>query len=271
MKVIVVEKDKLELYELNYFENGFDVPYLLKKGGEVLIKPILVKDYVKYEYAKQILEIKKNEINDIKVIQMSYLDFLIECICKQKEQINQLYLILNLCLGFKNINIAKDKNKNCIVSCNKDNNIEKIIYSKDFDEIASIILHQNDSNYDDRYINPDVREMMEEYYKTKYKNIDYPSFEKRKAFVTSKTGLTTKQLNEIPYREFDMIYHASVDSDIYIGQKIIQGSYKYEVKKDISHPLFTPDKDPYQEIFEDTTVLTEKGISGVESLNKINQ
>ena len=112
---------------------------------------------------------------------------------------------------------------------------------------------------------------MEEYYRVKYKDIVSPSFEKRKAFVSSKTGLITKQLNEMPYREFDMIYHASVDSEIYIGQKIIQASEKYEVKGDVSHPLFTPDKDPYSEIFDDTTVLNNKGISGTESLGNINK
>ena len=47
--------------ELKYFYNGYDVPYQLKDGNILNIKPILVKDYPYYEMAKTILEIQKNE------------------------------------------------------------------------------------------------------------------------------------------------------------------------------------------------------------------
>ena len=88
--------------------------------------------------------------------------------------------------------------------------------------------------------------------------------------MSSKMGMPFKELNELTYREFDLIYNASVESEIYIGQKIIQGSYKYEVKEDIRHPLFEQKKDPYAEIFEDTSVLGNKGISGANQLNNMN-
>jgi len=51
------------------------------------------------------------------------------------------------------------------------------------------------------------------------------------------------------YRYFNMIYKAGIDEDIYIGQKIIQGSEKYEVKEDVRHPLFEKDKDVLEEVF----------------------
>ena len=72
------------------------------------------------------------------------------------------------------------------------------------------------------------------------------------------------------YREFDLIYNANVNSEIYIGEKIIQGSYKYDVKEEIVHPLFKVKEDPYAKIFEDTNKLSGKGISGAEQLNKMN-
>ena len=77
-------------------------------------------------------------------------------------------------------------------------------------------------------------------------------------------------MNELPYREFELIYDACKDSEIYIGQKIIQGSYKYDVKEDIKHPLFEPKKDPYEELFTDTSTLVSKGISGAENLTAMN-
>lgn len=51
---------------------------------------------------------------------------------------------------------------------------------------------------------------------------------------------------------------------------MIQCSEKYEVKEEIRHPLFEPKKDPYAEIFEDTTILSSKGVSGAENLNVLN-
>ena len=61
-----------------------------------------------------------------------------------------------------------------------------------------------------------------------------------------------------------------LNSEIYFAQKMVQCSYKYEVKDDVKHPLFEPKKDPYAEIFEDTTILGQKGIGGAENLNALN-
>ena len=256
--------------ELRYFCNGFDVPYKLKEGGELIIKPILVKDYPYYETAKNILEIPKNETNDINIIRMSYLEFLFNII-----NVNDIYKsffikICELCLGYKNIGIIEHNNKRCIALCDDEEIVKYIITPKEFDEIRKIILNQNDSNYDDRYVNPDVRELMEQYYKVKYSNSRHPSLEEKKAYVTSRTGIDIQMLNEMTYRYFDMVYSSSVNSEIYIAQKMIQCAYKYDVKEDIKHPLFEPKKDPYAEIFEDTGILGEKGISGADKLNAQN-
>lgn len=257
----------LEIMELNYFVNMLDVPYELKKGGVLQIKPILVKDYLRYSWAKEILEISKNEINDIEIIQMSYLEFLIKKIFTvNKELEEKLRWIVKLCLNEDYVAFVDNK----LIICEKDSTIKYIITPKEFDDISKIIQSQNDPNYDDRYVSPEVKELMQEYYKVKYQNIISPSLEKRKAFVSSKTGKTFSQLNELPYREFELIYDACKDSEIYIGQKIIQGSYKYKVDGDIKHPLYESKKDPYEELFTDPSVLSSKGISGAENLTAMN-
>lgn len=153
---------------------------------------------------------------------------------------------------------------------NEDNmTIKWVISSKEFDDIIKIILSYNDINYDDRYINPDVKKLAEEYYSVKYRDINTPTLEKQKAFVSSKIGKSFKELNELPYREFNLIYEACKDSEMYIAQKIIQGSYKYDVKEDVVHPLFEKKKDMYSEIFTDTSTLSNKGISGAEQLGSM--
>lgn len=261
----------LKELELKYFCNGFDVPYKLKNSEEILnIKPILVKDYPYYEMAKIILEIDKNEINDIKIIKMSYLEFILNLIETDQLYANCLVSLCNLCFGYEKVGVSTHKNKKVLCLCDEDEIVKYIITSKDFEEIAKIILNQNDANYDNRYINPEVKELMAEYYKVKSKNTKSPTLEEKKAFVTSKTGIMFSQLNEMPYRHFDMVYSSNVNSEIYIAQKMVQCSYKYEVKEDVKHPLFEPKKDPYAEIFEDTTILKDKGISGAEQLNALN-
>lgn len=252
--------------ELQYFCNGYDVPYNIKDGGILNIKPILVKDYPYYENAKDILELPKNETNNIDIIKMSYLEFLITILQYEEIYQNLFIKLCELCFGYKKIGIVEHKNKKCIALCEEDETIKYIITPKEFDDIIKIILNQNDANYDGRYINPEVRELMEQYYKVKYSNSRHPSLEEKKAYVTSKTGLDIKTLNNMTYRYFDLVYSSNVNSEIYFAQKMVQCSYKYDVKEDVKHPLFEPKKDPYAEIFNDTTILSEKGISGAENL-----
>ena len=265
--VFVVDLKDLEL---KYFCNGYDVPYEIKNGGVLNIKPILVKDYPIYEIAKGILEINKNEINDINVIKMSYLEFLFNLINVNTTYNNGLIEICRLSFGYEKIAIGIHNNKKCLLLCDEDNVVKYIIMPKEFDDIIKIILNQNNANYDNRYVSPEVRELMEEYYKVKYNNIRTPSLEEKKAYVISKTGDNLSQINDMPYRLFDLIYNSCINSEIYFAQKMVQCSYKYEVKEDVKHPLFEPKKDPYAEIFEDTSVLKEKGINGADKLEAQN-
>ena len=265
--VFVVDIKELEL---RYFCNGYDVPYEIKNGGTLYIKPILVKDYPLYESSKGILEINKNEINDINIIKMSYLEFLFNLINVDIIYNNGLIEICKLVLGYEKIAIGVHNNKKCLLLCDEENTVKYIITSKEFDDIIKIILNQNNANYDNRYVNPEVRELMEEYYKVRYNNIRTPSLEEKKAYVLSKTGMNLNQINDMPYRLFDLIYNSCINSEIYFAQKMVQCSYKYEVKEDVKHPLFEPKKDPYAEIFEDAGILKEKGITGADGLNNLN-
>ena len=260
----------LKELELKYFCNGYDVPYKLKDNRILNIKPILVKDYPYYEVSKLLLEIPKNEVNDIEVIKMSYLEYIEKIINSSEYFASNMVVLCNLCFGYDKVGFSKHKNKTCLCLCDEDEKVEYIITPKDFDEIAKIILNQNDSNYDNRYINPEVKELMESYYKAKSNNFRSPSLEEKKAYTTSKTGIKLSELNEMTYRYFDLIYNSCVSSEIYVAQKMVQCSYKYEVKEDVKHPLFEQKKDPYAEIFEDTTILGQKGISGAEQLNALN-
>ena len=259
----------IENLELLYFCNGTPVPYKLKDGGNVNIYPILVKDKNIYDYCSQILQIKKNEINDIEIIQMSYLEFLLKKVIVPDESRayqGQLYNIFRYCLHENNISFCMEdgkffykNNKICIFIFEDDwKTIKAIITPSDFDDISKIILFQNDPDYDDRYLSPEVREIVSEYYKLKYNDITSPTLEKQKAFVISKTGITLNELNEMTYRMFSEVYSAGIDSEIYIGQKIIQGSEKYITKKDIIHPMFAKKEDKIEAAFTSKDTVENK-------------
>lgn len=266
----------LDYYTNMYFSNGEDAPYEVRKGGTLTIKPILVKECFLYEWAKSVLLINKNEIEDPSVISMSYLEFLITQIFNEdinpshEEYLSQFLWIIEHCLGYTNVSINREGKKTCLVLANEEDVIEKIVTPKEFDDISVIILNQNDPSYDGRYVAPEVRELMADFYRAKYRDIGKPSLEKRKAFVCSKLGKNFKEIGEMTCREFELIYDEALSSEMYIGEKIIQGSFKYDVKEDIVHPLFRKKTDPYAEAFEDTSILSSKGIAGAEQLMALN-
>ena len=211
-------------------------------------------------------------MNDINIIKMSYLEFIFNLIQTDmgKEYAGYLINICRLCFGYENIASGINNNKPCLYLCDDEQIVKYIINPKEFDDIIKIILNQNDANYDNRYVNPEVRELMAEYYKVRHNDIRTPNLEEKKAYVIGKTGMNINQLNDMSYRLFDLIYNSCVNSEIYFAQKMVQCSYKYEVKEDVKHPLFEKKKDPYAEIFEDTGVLSSKGITGAEMLNDLN-
>ena len=162
-----------DFYENNYFEMGIPVPFKLK-GGEVTIHPVLVKDANKYDYAKQILLIDKNKTNDIEVLQMSNLEYLLN-LCLQEEIIQtQLAMLLSLCLhedyvSYKTMDgqLIRENNRPLIVICEADGTIKAKITPKEFDVIKKIILFQNDKDYDDTEYSAEMQEQIELWIKVK--------------------------------------------------------------------------------------------------------
>lgn len=251
--------------ELLYFQSNKPVKYKLKCGVEIQINPILVEDWGIFENCLDIIKIYKNEINDFEIVKMNYLDFLIYNIQKEKELYKnskteiKLATLLYYSLGEELISIENDSNgKNNLAILNKDSTIKYFINHKEFDDIKSIILHQNIYDYDDRYIDPEIRMAIEAYNKTKARNQSSPTFEKQKVFVISKTGISMDKLNSMTYRTFSQLYSLNIKEDLYLSRTIIKSSQKYEIKEDIIHPLFEKDKDILDEIFIDAESFVQK-------------
>lgn len=259
--------------EAMYFANDEIVPYGIKnslnnKEYIINIKPILVKDWSLFGGCLDLFEYQQQDFNDINIISMNYLEFVVNILLKQENKIyeTKLAMIFNYSCGINDIRLGTFRNKTCLVIFENNKEVA-IITAKEFDEIRKIILYQNRYDYDDRYVNPEVKKLYETYVKSKNKNVENPTLEKQKIFVISKTGISMKDINNMTYRTFSQVYKTNVQVDLYFANKMLQANER--IKDDVVYPLYEKEKDKYAELFVGMNKLSELGISGTEQLQNI--
>ena len=195
----------INYYKDTYFTFDEPVPYKLKCGEILYISPIYLINYMLFITSYGILNIDKNSTNDVEIISMSYLKFLVERVFPySKESIQQFVNICILCMGLKEPEIKLTDNKR-VVLYDKDNS-NLLITQKEFDDIKKIILYQNLLNFDDSYINPELKENMEELDRLKNKNLEPPSLERRIAIITSHCGMNKKEQLEMTIRSHSLLF-----------------------------------------------------------------
>ena len=234
-----VDNEKLNYYTRYYFSNNKPVPFKLKYNNYVIhIKPVTVEMAAFYHDNVGILLIDKNMESSVEIISMSYLQYLIDVLFVKEEYQRTLVTILNLSFGDEySYTMGHDEKGKVYLGIVKNNETISRITPKEFDKISDIILNYNDPNFDNRYISEDLRKTMEDYYRLKFKNQRIPTLEEKKLFVSFKSGLTLKEINEMSYRHFDIMYNQCVSNDMFFSQKILQASEKYKVE-DLVYPLF---------------------------------
>ena len=187
-----------------YFAHDKSVPYQLRDGNTLNILPVYVQDYAVFYHSVGILKIDKNALNKVEYIQMKYLQFLFEVMFPQdKFYIQQFINIINLCLDLKKAMINADEHGKVYIY---DEEKQIKIDAKDFDEISRIIMYQNFYRYDDSYVNPDVQRAMREVDELKGKAYEEISLERKEAIITAHTGISKKDLEEMTYRSFSMLF-----------------------------------------------------------------
>lgn len=197
----------IEYLKRKYFYFDDPVPYKSNNNQIIFIYPISLRDSEFFLSSKEVLEIDKNSLPDVKIIQMTYLEFLCKVVLQEEEQRQKLLNILILCLKFNNpIIVYDEKNKPFLIDKEK----EIIINSKDFDEIKRIILYQNLIDYDDEYVNPELQQKIDEDKMLKMRNVDFPSLERKMSIITAHTGILKKDQLEMTYRT-----HSSLFQEVY--------------------------------------------------------
>lgn len=197
-------KIDLDYLQRAYFTFDEPVPYQLQNKETICIRPVGVKDSAVFLSCVDILALEKNNSNDVAIIQMSYLDFLLSVVAPCDKQLYQkLVSIFVLCLGVQQLDLFTDDNghycfKSDLFSC---------LTRKDFDNIRRIILYQNILHYDDEYVNPDLQAAMNDVNKLKNKNIDYPNLERRIAIITAHCGLPKAEQLKMSMRSHTALFN----------------------------------------------------------------
>lgn len=241
----------LDLYRKAYFY--FDSPAEYKiKDKTLLIYPIIVKNSEIFLSSLSVISIDKNSTDSVEIIQMSYLDFIYKVLFQEQMNISKFLNILKYCLHIENeaIEIGYDVNNKPFLR-DKDSDIE--IKSKDFENIRRIIMYQNLIHYDDEYINPEIKQMMNEVDAVKNAGIELPSIERRMAIITAHCGISKQEQMNMTYRSHSLLFeevYGEVEFEttrpilLYAGKGNEIDHWIYKKKKD-KYDGYMTDADSY--------------------------
>ena len=253
------------------------------------VKPVLVRDFFQFNSAKDVLNIEKNKIPNIDIIQMTYLRFLLMMMLEQEGFKEDFLTILALSLGVKydatkrnpsfepNEILTQQARKNevevwingwdvrfrlsdsKVILCLYDDENLVEIDDAQFDELRKVILLQNIYKYDDTEMSDDFRRVVEEFYRLKNKDIVLPTLEDRLMAVCISSAYKLEELYVMPLRLFDALLERSIDKLEYQVNKLIVNLAQGKVEGlNLSHWVYKTKKDKYSEIFTDAQDLVKK-------------
>ena len=195
-------KIDIDFLTSQYFCFDLPVPYILSNQQQIILSPLMLDKSEIFLSSVGLLTIDKNSSSDTNIIQMSYLQYIVDILITQSNVYKQQFInILGLCLNFFHPEIHKDNHGRPLLI---DNGIT--ITSKDFEDIKTIILYQNLLHYSDEYINPDMKAAMMEVDYLKNKDIEMPTIERKIAIITAHCGLSKKEQMAMTYRSHSLLF-----------------------------------------------------------------
>ena len=192
----------LDLYRKAFFY--FDLPAEYKIGDKILhIYPISVKDSEVFLSSMSVINIDKNAVDSVEIIQMSYLDFVYKVLFQEAVNVSKFLNILKYCLHINKPFVGYTKQNRPYL---RDNETALEINAKDFENIRRIILYQNLIHYDDEYINPDIKKMMSEVDAVKSARVEQPTIERKMAIITAHCGINKQEQMNMTFRSHSLLF-----------------------------------------------------------------
>ena len=257
--------------------NGYYVPMQepIPYGENWKLFPIKVKDSLKWFGSIDILDQdkEKNLSGNIEYISASYLKYLLLKTQEDATIESKLDFILRLSLNISNdydILLLTENDKCKIVVCqlSLDKNGElianadtvKTITENEFNDIRKIILYQNIEGYNDKYIDPEIQEVIDEVqeYKAKRNANGKITMANKIAVVQNATHFTHTQIMNMSLREFEKAFTTQVDKVEYMCLRIAELNPNVKFDKPIHHWATTYDSNPTDEAFVDYGNFTQK-------------
>lgn len=241
-----------------YFTQDIPVIYKLKNKQEILIYPILVKNFAIFNSNVDILTIEKNNTSDPNIIRMSYLEYVLSLLQCDKKYMYKLLYIVKHCLKEDYISVIEVSGKKCLAITDEQQIVKYYINSSDFEEVRKIILYQNIHDYDDIEVSQDIKKVMDDYYRLTSDGNKVVTLEEKIAFLGNICGLTKKDLLDMTYREFSIRFELAIDQIEYSINKTAEMSGNVKFKKKIEHFIFKKKKDKISQFFVDSDTVKEK-------------
>lgn len=197
--------------DLNYLAKAYfyfdePVPYKLDDEHTIYINPISVRDSQFFLDSVDLLTVDKNSLPDPVIIQMSYLQFILDVLLQgdmKKINMKKMQNLLILCLDMKHpVAYKNEKGKPYLVEGNN----EYQITHKQFDDIKRIILYQNIPHFDDTYINPEAKAAMNQIDILRNQDYEDMTIERKMAIIMSHTGVLKKDQLDMTYRSHCLLY-----------------------------------------------------------------
>ena len=232
-----------------YFAYDDPVPYLLKSGATLNIYPVSLRDSLIFLTSCDLLNIDKNSSSDVSVIQMTYLRYLSERVLQNadeqeiKASKQKLVNICMLCFKMELPYMGKNE-RGKVVLCDA-KNPDIIITEKEFEDIRRIVMYQNILDYDDEYINPDLKKAIDETNALKAAKYAPISTDRKMGIVMAHCGYTKQQLKEMTYRSFNILFNEVVGEVEFETTRAIS-LYAGQADK-IEHWIFKKRKDKYDD------------------------
>jgi|LAHS01.1.fsa_nt_gb hypothetical protein len=265
----------------------FDAP-IEYKG--IKIYPIKVKDYYTFMDAYDILKIDKNNIPDVDIIQMSYLQFMYNLVVSDDIIWRTKFIeILGLCF-----NIYYDEEK-CddkfspseILSMRTNENIFRVYINgydfyfeienehkiriiingvsfnaSEFNDIKSLILYQNFEDYEDTIMSKDFKDVVEKYYDLKSRDTVPLTLENQINVVMSSTGLSLDDVMKLSLRKLQSLFDLEINKTEYMIGRFAQAQ---GCTAKVDHWVYKSKKSKYSDVFTDTDTFRDKYKQGLSS------
>jgi len=128
------------------------------------------------------------------------------------------------------------------------NNVE--INKQDFDELRQVVCQQNIPDYEDDYIDPELKAELEEVGKLKNPNMVQPTLEKQMSCIVAGSNYKYEELPNMSIRKFVMLLR-TIDSMLhYFAYKQGEMSGIIKFSGELDHWIYSKKDDKFKDIVE---------------------